>query len=232
MEASAPAGSSQPANGSAAPAPGASRSLRPQRATRTSTRQTTQGNNVVLPQRLKFKLGASTDGGPASAHYDRELDSDEDEPLSFEEHIILRLPKGEVAERVHELVSKKELGSDGKKEEVWFKFKDSRRAVFGLGDKMYGAKLVDLPCILESQKTLDSKHMYKVADICQVSSSFFFVFLFSRLAQCVSISDATRRRPDSKRVSRDRGRHFQHRRLHLSARYNPTSEARPKAPFP
>jgi TATA-binding protein-associated factor Taf7 len=65
--------------------------------------------------------------------------------------LCLRLQKGEVAERVHELVSKKELGSEGKKE-VWFKFKDSRRAMFGLGDKMYGAKLVDLPCILESQK--------------------------------------------------------------------------------
>lgn len=28
---------------------------------------------------------------------------------------------------------------------------------------------MDLPCILESHKTLDNKQMFKVADICQVS---------------------------------------------------------------
>jgi transcription initiation factor TFIID subunit 7 len=33
---------------------------------------------------------------------------------------------------------------------------------------MYSAKLVDLPCVVEAQKTLDSKRMFKVADICQV----------------------------------------------------------------
>jgi transcription initiation factor TFIID subunit 7 len=33
---------------------------------------------------------------------------------------------------------------------------------------MYSAKLVDLPCVIEAQKTLDSKRVFKVADICQV----------------------------------------------------------------
>jgi len=32
----------------------------------------------------------------------------------------------------------------------------------------YTAKLVDLPCIIESQKTLDRKQFYKIADISQV----------------------------------------------------------------
>ena len=45
---------------------------------------------------------------------------------------------------------------------------DSRRAVFHIGNSLYSAKLVDLPCIVESQKTLDNKAMFKVADICQV----------------------------------------------------------------
>lgn len=45
---------------------------------------------------------------------------------------------------------------------------DPRRAVFRIGDTLHSAKLVDLPCIIESQKTLDNKHMFKVADICQV----------------------------------------------------------------
>ena len=57
-------------------------------------------------------------------------------------------------------------------EEPWFRFIDSRRAVVGLGadgQERYAAKLVDLPCILETHKTLDAgKHMFKVADISQM----------------------------------------------------------------
>jgi TATA-binding protein-associated factor Taf7 len=30
------------------------------------------------------------------------------------------------------------------------------------------ARLIDLPCIIESQKTLDKKQFHKVADICQM----------------------------------------------------------------
>lgn len=45
---------------------------------------------------------------------------------------------------------------------------DSRRGVFHIGNNTYTSKLVDLPCILESNKTLDNKQMFKVADICQV----------------------------------------------------------------
>jgi TATA-binding protein-associated factor Taf7 len=45
---------------------------------------------------------------------------------------------------------------------------DARRAIFHIGNNLYSAKLVDLPCIIESQKTLDGKQMFKVADICQV----------------------------------------------------------------
>ena len=37
--------------------------------------------------------------------------------------------------------------------------KDSRRAVFHIGNNTYSAKLVDLPCVVESQKTLDNKQM-------------------------------------------------------------------------
>lgn len=32
----------------------------------------------------------------------------------------------------------------------------------------YSSKLVDLPCIIESQKTFDSRHLFKVADISQM----------------------------------------------------------------
>lgn len=45
---------------------------------------------------------------------------------------------------------------------------DSRRAVFHIGNSTYSSKLVDLPCVIEAQKTLDNKQMFKVADICQM----------------------------------------------------------------
>jgi transcription initiation factor TFIID subunit 7 len=42
---------------------------------------------------------------------------------------------------------------------------------------MYSAKLVDLPCVIEAQKTLDNKRMFKVADICQVGPTVLFVII-------------------------------------------------------
>lgn len=45
---------------------------------------------------------------------------------------------------------------------------DSRRAIFKFKDLTYAAKLVDLPNVIEGQKTLDNKHLFKIADISQV----------------------------------------------------------------
>ncbi|KAH8119428.1 TAFII55 protein conserved region-domain-containing protein [Phellopilus nigrolimitatus] len=117
--------------------------------------------------KLKLKLSDKATAAMASGTsflgaYDRELDSD-DEDLTFEEQFILRMPPGEDCEKLRKLVSSREASND-----IWFKFKDSRRAVFHIDNSLYSAKLVDLPCIIESQKTLDNKQMFKVADICQM----------------------------------------------------------------
>lgn len=91
----------------------------------------------------------------------------------FEEAFILRMPvpqnEEQTAElnRLTEMVQKREPMDE---KDVWFKFMDSRRAVFNLGKTLYSAKLVDLPCIIESQKTIDNKHMFKTADISQVGA--------------------------------------------------------------
>lgn len=45
---------------------------------------------------------------------------------------------------------------------------DSRRATFKIGNATLPAKLVDLPTILETHKTLDGRQMFKVADISQM----------------------------------------------------------------
>ncbi|THH17541.1 hypothetical protein EW146_g3294 [Bondarzewia mesenterica] len=115
-----------------------------------------------LKLKLSEKAAAQAPGTSFLGAYDRELDSD-DEELSFEEQFILRMPPGEDCERLRKMVVARETGQD-----VWFKFKDARRAVFHIGGNAYTSKLVDLPCIIEAQKTLDNKQMFKVADICQM----------------------------------------------------------------
>lgn len=45
---------------------------------------------------------------------------------------------------------------------------DSRRGHFYIDGKRYNVTLMDLPTIIESQKTLDKKQFFKVADISQV----------------------------------------------------------------
>lgn len=115
--------------------------------------------------KLKVKQLGEAPTGPAAFlnSYDRELDSD-DEDLHIEEQFILRMPENDAdTDKLREMVQKRDIHDD-----VWFKFKDSRRAQFHIGDKLRSAKLVDLPTIIESQKTLDNKQMFKIADICQV----------------------------------------------------------------
>ncbi|KAG6376494.1 TAFII55 protein conserved region-domain-containing protein [Boletus reticuloceps] len=131
------------------------------RATRSAT------GKLGKPQpKLKLKLSeravAQAPGMSFLGPYDRELDSD-DEDLTFEEQFIVRMPPGEDCERVRKMIQSREISND-----VWFKFKDSRRGIFHIGNSLYSFKLVDLPCVIEAQKTLDSKQMFKVADICQM----------------------------------------------------------------
>jgi transcription initiation factor TFIID subunit 7 len=146
-----------------------------ERTTRSTAKQRAQPK---LKLKLSDKAAAQVAGMSFLGAYDRELD-DSDEDLTFDEHFVLRLPPGDDCERLRRAVASREVGSD-----VWFKFKgaracvlpdsglnrspDSRRAIFHVGNSTYSSKLVDLPCIIEAQKTLDNKQMFKVADICQV----------------------------------------------------------------
>ncbi|RXW17336.1 hypothetical protein EST38_g8520 [Candolleomyces aberdarensis] len=99
-----------------------------ERATRSST------NKPKLQPKLKLKLSekaaAQAPGMSFLGAYDRELDSD-DEDLSFEEQFILRLPPGEDLEKLKKMVAAREISND-----VWFKFKDSRRGMLVVEDKI------------------------------------------------------------------------------------------------
>ena len=140
-----------------------------------------------LKLKLSEKAAAQAPGMSFLGPYDRELDSDDEEDLVFEEQFVLRFPPGEDCERLRKIASSREVSDD-----VWFKFKgvsptlrvypavpssnfvpDSRRGIFHVGNSTYSSRLVDLPCVIESQKSLDNKQTFKVADICQVSWGCF-----------------------------------------------------------
>ncbi|KAL4233942.1 transcription initiation factor TFIID subunit 7 [Mactra antiquata] len=85
--------------------------------------------------------------------------------FDLEQQFILRLPPGP-AEALHQ-----EL----KNESVYLKDKfsielqsDLRRGAVRFGNDYIPSKMVDLPCIIESHKTVDMKTFYKTADICQM----------------------------------------------------------------
>ena len=153
------------------------------RSRRTAARQSAQGSSGrgsgVKAPRLKLSLKASQAGlgtgqGPKTAPYmqgyTRELDDSDDETgegLTFEEQLILRFPEGKECDQLREIVRKRQLGEPGTPP-VSFKFKDARRAVVRVGDQLFAAKLVDLPTICETHKTLDNKQFFKVADISQM----------------------------------------------------------------
>ncbi|KAF8449773.1 TAFII55 protein conserved region-domain-containing protein, partial [Terfezia claveryi] len=96
--------------------------------------------------------------------YDSEASDREDDPL-IEEQFILRMPPGPDCTYLRHLIETKTLDTSS---DVFFKFVSPRTAVVGVRGNLYSALLVDLPCILESVKTLDKKNVFKTADVCQM----------------------------------------------------------------
>ncbi|KAG0278056.1 hypothetical protein BGZ95_004818 [Linnemannia exigua] len=106
-------------------------------------------------------LGADDDDDKGGKDSD---DDNEDEPeVSIEEQFILRLPPGEMCDRFREKVIAREVDESAK-----LIFTDARRGTFTFEGIEFPTKLVDLPTIIEAQKTLNGKQMYKIADISQM----------------------------------------------------------------
>lgn len=120
----------------------------------------------ILKLKTKAKPAAPTRKRrhEAGSGYDSEASDREDDP-AIEEQFILRMPPGPDCDYLREVIERRELNVTS---DVWMKFKDPRRAVVSVRGNMYGATLVDLPCIIESSKTLDKKNIFKTADICQM----------------------------------------------------------------
>ena len=90
-----------------------------------------------------------------------------------EQAVIFRLPPSQLTKDFREVVKKRQIPPG-----FSIHFSDPRTATVSLGmgpPVKYSAKLVDLPCIIESQKTIDNRQFYKIGDICQVDHSLWLV---------------------------------------------------------
>jgi len=85
------------------------------------------------------------------------------EDENHEHLMLLRLPE-KYAKVVHKAVNKGNL-----RERLLVDLKDDcRNALVQVDDEVLAGKIVDLPCVVECQKTIDNKIFYKSGDICQM----------------------------------------------------------------
>ncbi|XP_034516437.1 transcription initiation factor TFIID subunit 7-like isoform X1 [Ailuropoda melanoleuca] len=96
----------------------------------------------------------------------KEMSESQDEPPhELENQFILRLPP-EHASTVRKIIRS---GSVAMKDKLKIDLSsDGRHAVVEVEDVSLAAKVVDLPCVIGSLKTLDKKTFYKTADISQM----------------------------------------------------------------
>ena len=86
------------------------------------------------------------------------------EDAQYEHQFLMRLPP-EKAKEVRESIR----ANAYKKKPLSIVFADDcRRASIRHGDDVLHGKMFDLPCIIESQKTVDRKTFYKSADVSQL----------------------------------------------------------------
>ncbi|XP_049727976.1 transcription initiation factor TFIID subunit 7-like [Elephas maximus indicus] len=108
-------------------------------------------------------------------------------PQELENQFILRLPP-EHASTVRKMIRS---GNIAMKDKLKIDLhSDGRHAVVQVEDVSLNAKLVDLPCVVASLKTLDKKSFYKTADISQMLVCTTDGDLQSSPEQSVSSTDA------------------------------------------
>eukprot|EP00835_Amoeboradix_gromovi_P003305 NODE_213_length_14376_cov_0.499054.p5 type:complete len:302 gc:universal NODE_213_length_14376_cov_0.499054:2759-3664(+) len=81
--------------------------------------------------------------------------------IPTERHLILRLPES-IADNVHQDINNKNY------DDIKMEYLNDKQGIFVYQTIAYIFKTVDLPCILEAQKTLDRKQFYKSGDISQM----------------------------------------------------------------
>ncbi|XP_070508424.1 transcription initiation factor TFIID subunit 7 [Chironomus tepperi] len=85
--------------------------------------------------------------------------------VDLETQFILRLPE-EYANKLRDAIRS---GAQNLKERLAISLEnDLRKGMVRFDERYLYAKVVDLPCIIESHKTIDKKSFYKTSDICQM----------------------------------------------------------------
>ncbi|XP_071950417.1 transcription initiation factor TFIID subunit 7-like [Antedon mediterranea] len=83
----------------------------------------------------------------------------------LENHFILRMP-AHASDKLRHLVH---VGNTSVKDKISIElYGDNRHGTVRFDKEAFAAKLVDMPSILESYKTIDKKTFFKTADICQM----------------------------------------------------------------
>uniref|UniRef100_A0A3Q2X8W2 TAF7 RNA polymerase II, TATA box binding protein (TBP)-associated factor n=1 Tax=Hippocampus comes TaxID=109280 RepID=A0A3Q2X8W2_HIPCM len=91
--------------------------------------------------------------------------SKEDAPYELENQFVLRLPT-EYASTVRRIAQSSSMNM---KDRLTIELHpDGRHGIVRVDRVPLACKLVDLPCIIESLKTVDKKTFYKTADVCQM----------------------------------------------------------------
>jgi transcription initiation factor TFIID subunit 7 len=81
--------------------------------------------------------------------------------VGLEEQFVLRVPP-EVAKQIHHMMKDNDL------DDIEFSFTDPRNGKFTIEGQDYKLSLLDLPCVVETHKTLDMRSYYKSGDIGQM----------------------------------------------------------------
>ncbi|KAK1167458.1 transcription initiation factor TFIID subunit 7 [Acipenser oxyrinchus oxyrinchus] len=124
----------------------------------------------------------------------------DDAPHELESQFVLRLPP-EYASTVRRAV---QSGSVNLKDRLTIELHaDGRHGIVRVDRVPLACKLVDLPCILESLKTVDKKTFYKTADVCQMLVCTVDGDLYPPLEEPTGITD-----PKNKKKDKDKEKKF------------------------
>ncbi|MGH0160278.1 UNVERIFIED_CONTAM: hypothetical protein FKN15_053114 [Acipenser sinensis] len=124
----------------------------------------------------------------------------DDAPHELESQFVLRLPP-EYASTVRRAV---QSGSVNLRDRLTIELHaDGRHGIVRVDRVPLACKLVDLPCILESLKTVDKKTFYKTADVCQMLVCTVDGDLYPPLEEPTGITD-----PKNKKKDKDKEKKF------------------------
>ncbi|XP_007507845.1 transcription initiation factor TFIID subunit 7-like isoform X2 [Monodelphis domestica] len=125
----------------------------------------------------------------------------EDPPHELENQFILRLPP-EYASTVRRAI---QSGNVNLKDKLTIELHpDGRHGIVRVDRVPLASKLVDLPCVIGSLKTIDKKTFYKTADICQMLVSTVDGDLYPPLEEPAATNDPKL----NKKKDRDREKKF------------------------